>query len=523
MKRRQFLAGSAGGLALTQLHPASAFWPSADLTLRAWLPEGQPLPVDQLRQLYFLDLQDEPLPNPPRAVAPGHLKSQAPTHWPVAIALRMSVSGFGQVALYADNRGQGFLPSDFPLSLNEVFARDRIHRVQTALTQWRQAGHTFAARIEARLAKASQLLEQAAATDSLPAQVRLWNDSLVESLWAGEESAIARAQQRIQQRPPRQEFLFGCNFFGHPHQGDVYDQRFRQIFNFATVPFYWQGFEPVQGDPQYAPIDRQVAWLRQAGIMPKGHPLVWFHDVSVPDWLRDLPYPEVKGLVQRRVRQIIQRYGSQIPYYDVINEAHDVPWANALNFSADQFLDLTQAACEAAQQGYSQVNRIVNSCCLWAQNVAYNGPPQRSPYRYLRACLDAGIEFETIGLQLYYPDQDMFEIDRLLDRFAGLGKPLHITEMATSSNSGVDEQSQLQEARGLWHAPWSESVQADWVEQIYTLGYSKPEVQAITWWDFSDLGVFWPFGGLLDRDLQPKEAFERLRHLLRSWQVPHVL
>ncbi|MBD0337200.1 MAG: endo-1,4-beta-xylanase, partial [Cyanobacteria bacterium Co-bin13] len=287
-------------------------------------------------------------------------------------------------------------------------------------------------------------------------------------------------------------------------------------------PFYWQGFEPTQGRPQYAPVDRQVAWLRQAGIVPKGHPLVWFHDVSVPDWLRDLPYAEVKSLVQRRVRQVTQRYGSHIPYYDVINEAHHVPWANALNFSADQFLELTQVACEAARQGHPQVNRIVNSCCLWAQNVAYNGPPQRSPYRYLQACLAAGIEFETIGLQLYYPDQDMFEIDRLLDRFAGLGKPLHITEMATSSGSGVDEQSQLQDVRGLWHAPWSETIQADWVEQIYTLGYSKPEVQAITWWDFSDLGVFWPFGGLLNRDLQPKAAFERLRHLLQSWEVPHL-
>ena len=160
---------------------------------------------------------------------------------------------------------------------------------------------------------------------------------------------------------------------------------------------------------------------------------------------------------------------------------------------------------------------MINSCCPWARNVAIYGPPQRSPLSYLRACLASQIEFEVIGLQFYYPDQDMFECDRTLDRFAALGKPIHITEMAVSSHTGIDENSQLGEALGLWHAPWSEAIQADWVEQIYTLAYSKPEITAATWWDFSDQSTFWPFGGLLNRHHQPKAAYYRLQGLKTAW------
>lgn len=526
MKRRQFLAWSAGSLALSQQRSAVAQSPTSeetDVTLLAWLPEGLPLPESYLTRLYFLDLQEEPQYNPRRrTVVPGKAISQAP-QWPCAIALQMPVQGFGEVTLYADNQGRGFTPSDFPLTLNRAFARDRIHRVQTALTTWQRVGHRVSPTIAARLERARALWQQAEQTDALPEQVQLWNESLVESLWAGEESAIARAQQRIQQRPPRINFRFGSNFFGHPAQGESYDRYFRQLFNYATVPLYWSGFEPTPGQPQYGPVDEQVNWLRQAGITPKGHPLVWFHEASVPDWIRGKPYGEVRSQLQQRIQDITRHYGSQIPIYDVINEAHEVPWSNELNLSPNQFLELTRMACETVRQGFPQAQRILNNCCLWAENVAYFGPPQRSPYRYLQTCLEANIPFEVIGLQLYYPDQDMFEIDRRLDRFISLGKPIHITEMAASSQTGIDEQSLLEEAVGLWHGPWSEAIQADWAEQIYTLAYSKPEIQAVTWWDFSDVGGFWPFGGLLNRELQPKQAFYRLQSLLQDWQIPHTL
>lgn len=66
-------------------------------------------------------------------------------------------------------------------------------------------------------------------------------------------------------------------------------------------------------------------------------------------------------------------------------------------------------------------------------------------------------------------------------------------------------------------------MQADWAEAMYTLCYSKPAFHGVGWWDFCDKrGRFWPFGGLLDENLQPKEAYFRLQKLQKQWGVARV-
>jgi GH35 family endo-1,4-beta-xylanase len=420
----------------------------------------------------------------------------------------MLVLGFGEVTLYGDNQGIGYSVTDFPLNLNLAFAQSRLHRVKKAVQLWQAQGISLSPKTITRLEKAQAYLPPSPSLE----QMHL---SLVESLWAGEEAVFAQAQQTLQARP---DFLFGCNFFGYPQRGEVYGKWFKELFNLATVPFYWRGFEPVQGKKDFTAVEQQVNWLESARITPKGHPLVWFHSAGIPDFVKNQSYEQVKALVSQRVEEITSHFRTQINYYDIINEPHGLPWANELGYSLEQFLELTQIAASAAIAGNKQVVRIINNCCLWAENIPYYTPPQHSPFEYLQACISRGIPFEVIGLQFYYPDQDMFEINRLLERFAQLGKPIHITESGVSSASTLDETAYLPEPRGQWHQPWSENIQADWIEQFYTLCYSKPYIHAIGWWDLVDGGGFWPHGGLLRADMTPKAGLIRLKSLLEVWR-----
>ena len=73
---------------------------------------------------------------------------------------------------------------------------------------------------------------------------------------------------------------------------------------------------------------------------------------------------------------------------------------------------------------------------------------------------------------------------------------------------------------GWWHRPWDLETQADWVEQFYTIALSKPAVGAVTWWSFSDRRTFWPHGGFLDREDQPKPSFYRLQSLIERARKP---
>ncbi|MGP1384349.1 MAG: endo-1,4-beta-xylanase [Thainema sp.] len=488
------------------------------LEMQAWQFGGKPVNKSQLGRLYFLDLQENPQRHPVRQVEAGRVRSQPPALLPCAVALKLPVDGFGNVTLYADNQGQGYDVTDFPLNLNQAFAQTRLYRVRQTVEQWQQQGFVVPAATLLRLQRADVALGRGNQASDLSEQLHWWQESLLDSLWAGEEVAIARAKQRIAQQEQRADFLFGGNFFRYPSGGEIYNQRFRDIFNYATVPFYWRSFEPEPGQPDYLRIDSMTAWLQQAGIVAKGHPLVWFHQAGVPDWMRDVSFGEMQDKLRSRILDITQRYRGRIAAFDVMNEANNVPWANELGYSLDQLMEITDLACRTTQQGNPDATRVVNYCCLWAEEVAESETPAISPYQFVQNCFAADISFEVIGLQLYYPHQDMFEIDRMLDRFGQFGKPVHVTELGVASATENDMDALIHKPGGRWHAPWSQAVQADWVEQFYTLCFSKPHIEAVSWWDLSDIGNFWPHGGLVDDDMQPKEAYRRLQQLITTWR-----
>ena len=67
---------------------------------------------------------------------------------------------------------------------------------------------------------------------------------------------------------------------------------------------------------------------------------------------------------------------------------------------------------------------------------------------------------------------------------------------------------------------WNETVQADWLEAIYTIAYSHPEIEVAEWWDLADVGGhFWPHGGLLNKDLTPRQSYQRLLKIQKDWGV----
>jgi endo-1,4-beta-xylanase len=47
------------------------------------------------------------------------------------------------------------------------------------------------------------------------------------------------------------------------------------LFNMATLPFYWGAFEPQRGRPDTTRLHRAAEWFVNHGCRVKGHPLVW--------------------------------------------------------------------------------------------------------------------------------------------------------------------------------------------------------------------------------------------------------
>ena len=64
------------------------------------------------------------------------------------------------------------------------------------------------------------------------------------------------------------------------------------LFNTATLPFYWAGFEPHRGTSDTVRLRRAAEWFVDRSCSVKGHPLAW-HTLA-PDWLIELPTSQVE-------------------------------------------------------------------------------------------------------------------------------------------------------------------------------------------------------------------------------------
>jgi GH35 family endo-1,4-beta-xylanase len=309
----------------------------------------------------------------------------------------------------------------------------------------------------------------------------------------------------------RHAFLFGCNIFmlSPSDASNVqrqYQERFTALLHYATLPFYWGAFEPRQGEKDYARLDAMAQWCREHGLTTKGHPLVW-HEVY-PRWAPTDPEKAVP-LLEARVKEIIGHYRGLIRCFDVVNEAN-VASAYGNTGTGAWIKQVGPATAVAA-------------ALRWAREAAkgsdtvliYNDfDTSDANVQLLQGLKQRHMLPDAVGIQSHMHG-GVWPLERVwstAERFAAFGKPVHFTEVTVVSGPRPS-------AEG---APWAttpagEAEQADYVERFYSVLFSHPAVEAITWWDFSDLGAWQNApAGLVRSDMTPKPVYERLMRLIKG-------
>ena len=329
---------------------------------------------------------------------------------------------------------------------------------------------------------------------------------------------------RVILRQRTHAFLFGCNAFvlgqlGSAEKNQRYEAAFASLFNFATVPFYWSGTEPNQGELRYAegsreiwrrpPPDRFLPWAEKYGITLKGHPLLWH--AHNPAWLPKDP-EKLKSLYRKRFTEIAERYAGKIKVWDVVNESLVCPSSFPL-FTENR---------DYVRWAFQEVAPLFppDTILMINEVTQFNIPPQVLRYReQIRGLLDAGAAVRGIGLQFHYFRREALESylrsqnsdpAKLLEGYeilSELGLPLFITEITIPS---AGEQ--------------GEEIQAEVVRNLYKLWFSVPTMAGITWWNLADgtavEGENEAQGGLMTADLQPKLAYRELSRLIhQEWNT----
>jgi len=456
------------------------------------------------------------------------------------IDVRWNVEGFGYIYITADNGGEYYtLPpagKSITLNLNYELARSRVMRNRRRTALHRRGGWTPSHELQGSIDVSEGYFADASKAQAEGEKCGgLAQQSLLYAMRASEAIELEKARFDIGTIGPRRDFFIGCDARGF-FQMDVelFFSRFVELFDYATITHYlisgvFEDFEPEEGKKQYALREVLFKELRKRGVTVEGRPLFWSYKTTTPDWLRTKTYDEVRKYVEQHVREVVGHYGDGMYAWEVVNEFHD--WANECQLNPDQIIEVTRLACEVARDTNPKVHRLINNCCPFAEYVQLKKwtdldakYPQRTPHQFVKQLAEAGVEFDITGIQMYFPYRDLADTILLIDRFKDLGRPIQLTEVGASS--GPSEQSINNGTLGfptepyIWHRHWDEELQADWMEGLYTLAYSRPYIEAVNWYDFVDPHSWIKNGGLLRTPKGERKAvFDRLLKLKQQWQL----
>ncbi|MBN1341992.1 MAG: endo-1,4-beta-xylanase [Phycisphaerae bacterium] len=324
---------------------------------------------------------------------------------------------------------------------------------------------------------------------------------------------VSGATVRVEQT--RHAFLFGSNIFmwgrcRTPEQNQAYQRRFAEVLNYATLPYYWGAYEPQQGKPSHTSREQVARWCQANGIATKGHPLAWNnHD---PRWLPADP-DKVMPLQLERIADCVRRFRGLIDRWDVVNEATHFDRENfkmqapklTRTWSVVGQVEFTKRCFAAARAANPDAVLLIND---YRRDPAYA--------ELITKLVDTSGKriYDAIGIQSHmhgkvWPTELVWEA---CERFARFGVPLHFTE--TTIVSGRDPG---QRGKPWVTTPEGERMQARETARFYTVLFSHPAIEAITWWDLSDQGAWKQApAGWLRADMSPKPVFEEMKKLIKD-------
>jgi endo-1,4-beta-xylanase len=295
---------------------------------------------------------------------------------------------------------------------------------------------------------------------------------------------------------------------------------FLQLFNQATLPFYWGRFEPQRGRPDTRRILNTARWYQAQGCVTKGHPLCW-HTLAA-DWLLPLTNREILQTQIARIQRDVADFAGVIDMWDVVNEAVIMPifdrYDNGITRICKELgrIELLRTVFETARATNPNATLLLNDFDV---SPAYD--------ILVEGCLEAGLPIDVIGIQSHM-HQGYWGVEKtqfVLDQFTRFNKPIHFTENTiVSGHLMPPEIVDLNDYQVTdWPStPEGEERQAHEVVSHYKTLVAHPLVEAITWWDLSDGGWLNAPAGLLRKDHTPKPAYEELLKLIKGewWLAP---
>ncbi|MBQ7046039.1 MAG: endo-1,4-beta-xylanase [Clostridia bacterium] len=345
------------------------------------------------------------------------------------------------------------------------------------------------------------------------------------------------ANKKVKLTQKTHDFKYGANIFlldEFKSEADnaEYRRMFKEYFNLATVPFYWDTLEPKENKPRYAADSPKVYrrpapdlcldYCNQSGIDAKLHCLVYEH--FVPEWLKKRPLEQIKAKYEERFKQISERYAGKLMEFEVINEL--LCYWNESAMSRHK--DILEWSFDLARKYFPDETLVINEGSLLCDIAAkdYKNPY----YMMIENTLLKGSTIDKIGIQNHMfvganrtTDEgydasikehahmtNPLSVFKGLDILSEFNLPLEITEVTFATLGDSEE---------------DEDLQADILKLMYSVWFSHPAIDTVVYWNTVDgytydSGNGWNenncIGGLFHHDLTPKKSALMLKKLFNE-------
>lgn len=426
-----------------------------------------------------------------------------------------------------------------------------------------------------------------------PAYWKIWNPDVQKKIDQDiDKFRKANAKIRLENVDPKSEvrieqishdFIFGASVFnfnqlGTTERNNRYKALFGELFNSATVPFYWKKFELEPGRPRFKEEywdteeywnnqkdpKAQTHWRRPApdpiieyyentGVRLHGHTITWGNTRwQHPEWLYEQFCPkeekeklskyskeelkklsakevaalapkytaELKRLNDQRITQIANYYGDRLPSWDIVNES-----ATDYNGKAVTGDPITNNSNYGVLlQGDYTYETFKKAKEVFPSNVLLNINDYLNNQRYadqVKDLLANGAKIDILGSQMH-----LFNPKQCQDISEGaeIETPTQVwNKMKIMSQpnlpihlSEITITAPSDDAKGR-------SIQSVIAYNLYRLWFSIENMMGITWWNIvDDCGAPGEptTSGLFTRNMEPKSAYFALNELInKEWKT----
>lgn len=361
---------------------------------------------------------------------------------------------------------------------------------------------------------------------------------------------LANTQVTVDQKS--HDFKFGAHIFmldefETEEENKKFRELFKEYFNLATVPFYWNSLEPQENKPRFEKDSEKIyrrpapdlclEYCNENNIDAKLHCLVY--DKFIPDWLPKKDMEQMEKLYEKRISEIAERYKGKFYEFEVINETLIEAWWKTQSVIMEK-RDLVEWAFDLSKKYLPNETLVIND---GGQAESIYRHDFRSPYfMQIEKCLLNGAKIDKIGMQHhifvgstakndeeyerdlkdnhYLINADPFVNFKFLDVMAELGLPIELTEVTIPTLGDTLE---------------DEEIQAQLLKNLYSIWFSHPAVNTIVYWNQFDghcydagPGATWNEnncrGGLFHKDLTPKKSAEVYKKLIsEEWHTKLTL